>query len=428
MNSALRNNSSYHKWYSIILGWITFLSLFDPKANGLFNLNLLPILFLCLFVLVAFGISKKQLRFKLDLLPALFICLYLLYAFYAIFTRNPHQAGVYFENKLSFLLLPFLFSFRPTSKISFSPIIYGWVLGCLWLIINSFIHSFQCAANPINSGCFVASTFSFQHHPTYTSIFHTVAFFFTIHAYRTKMKGFSLPITVLIAILLTLGIFLCLSLAGMLFFMFSLAISIVWLIAKKWGRIWGIVSVLAFPFILYLLIFNVPRIEGEWSNATWYAEQYLKEPKTYVQNCKPPHSGTQTRLIMWTLSYQACLDYPLGVGTGNVDEVLAHYQRQYNQEDMIQYQYNPHNQYLQTWLEIGIFGLLILIAVFSIAIVVGIRSKNYLLIIVSSCLAFNCLFESIFQRQSGIFYGTFLLLIIQLYASNAQLFHQKQES
>jgi O-antigen ligase len=159
---------------------------------------------------------------------------------------------------------------------------------------------------------------------------------------------------------------------------------------------------------------GVPRIEGEWSNATWYAREYLKEPKTYVENCKPPHSGTQTRIIMWTVATEAFLDYPMGVGTGNVDEVLAHYQRKYHQEHMIEYQYNPHNQFLQTGLEIGVFGLLTLVGIILVPLMQGIRQKNYVLVLVAASLGFNCLFESMLQRQSGIFYYTFLILILSV--------------
>lgn len=415
MNTVSMVDGTYSKWYSNILGGIAFLALFDVKANGIVNMNVLPILFICLFLLVLVGAVKKQVKFQWSLISVLFILLYLLYAFYAIYTRNPHQAGVYFENKLSFVLLPILFSFRPTFDVKKAPLIYGWIFGCLSLIIVSFIHSVICYQNLLGDvGCFMASSFSFQNHPTYTTVFYTVAFFLSIYAWQNNVKGFTLFPMILIAGLLLFGIFLCLSLAGLLFFLLAVSSAIFLLIKRKWGVKWMIGAIVISPIILYSLIMGVPRIEGEWSNATWYAREYLKEPKTYVENCKPPHSGTQTRIIMWTVATEAFLDYPMGVGTGNVDEVLAHYQRKYHQEHMIEYQYNPHNQFLQTGLEIGVFGLLTLVGIILVPLMQGIRQKNYVLVLVAASLGFNCLFESMLQRQSGIFYYTFLILILSV--------------
>lgn len=421
MSKVSITSNPYAKWYSYVLGGVAFLALFDLKANGILKLNILPILFLALLVLVVVGIVKKQLKFKIDLLSVLFIVFYLLYAVYALFTRNPDQAGVYFENKLSFVLLPVLFAFRPQFKINQVPLIYGWILGCLALFGMSLIHSFSCyGQTSIGFGCFLSSLFSFQHHPTYTSFFYTFAFFLAIHAWKQKVRGFStLALFAFCGLMLT-GVFLCISLAGMLFFMLAAAFAVFLLIKRKWGIKWMVVSIVVSPIVLYGLIFSVPRLEGEWTNASWYAKEYLKQPKTYVQNCKPPHSGSQTRIIMWTVATDAFLDYPLGIGTGNVDEVLAAYQRKYNQEGMIPYQYNPHNQYLQTGLEIGVFGLLALVLIILVPFRQAVKQKNYLLLLVAGSLAFNSLFESMLQRQSGIFFYTFVLLILSFLTTSAK--------
>ncbi|MEZ4889182.1 MAG: O-antigen ligase family protein [Crocinitomicaceae bacterium] len=418
MNASAVESNKYAVWYPRIIGLIAFFALFDLKANAILKLNVLPILILGFLALVITGIVKKQLKFKLKPLAVLLIAFYVLYAIYAIYTRNPHQAGVYLENKLSFLILPLLFSFRPIFTIKKDAIIYGWIGGTLALFLASIVNGVACYLNSeANSSCFISSNFSFQYHPTYASVYYTVSFFLAYYAWKNKVKWFSGWATIAYMTVFFIAVFLCVSLAGMLFFMLALSVAVLLFIKNKWGKKWMIISMIVLPFMLYGIIKGVPRIEGEWSNAVWYAEQYMKEPRTYVEKCKPPHSGTQTRIIMWTVAYHACMHYPLGVGTGNVDEVLATYLRKYNQENMVEYQYNPHNQFLQTWLEIGVLGLLCLIGIIVYLMYIGIQQKNYLIILVALSLAFNCLFESMLQRQSGIFFYPFLFFILEWFST-----------
>ena len=404
-------NNTYSKWYSAVLGIVFFLALFDLKGAGIAKLNVLPILFVGLTALIVTGAIKRQLYFRIDKLSIAFVAFYLLYVLYAVFTRHPDQASSYFENKLSFIILPILFSFKPRFNVNYSPLIYGWVGGCVALCVASFVHSYQCSQLGM-PGAYLASLFSYIHHPTYSSFYYTVALFLTIYAFRKKVKGFSLIATILISGLLFISIFLCISLAGLLFLMLAIAVAVFFWIGHRFGKTILIASIVVSPFLLYGVIKAVPRLNGEWSNAMGHVNEYFKEPSTYVKNCKPPHEGTQTRIIMWTVASAACMDYPMGVGTGNVDEVLGYYQRKYNQADMVQYQYNPHNQFLQTWLEIGLFGLVILLAIIGLSVVRAIKTKNYLLLLVAGNLFFNCLFESMLQRQSGIFYYTIALLIL----------------
>jgi Ca2+/Na+ antiporter len=73
---------------------------------------------------------------------------------------------------------------------------------------------------------------------------------------------------------------------------------------------------------------------------------------------------------------------------------------------------------LQTGLEIGIFGLLALLAPFVFALRYFKRSNNWLLLLVVGSLLFNMLFESMLQRQSGIVFYTIATCFLVLYAEN----------
>ena len=110
---------------------------------------------------------------------------------------------------------------------------------------------------------------------------------------------------------------------------------------------------------------------------------------------------------MWTASTLEILEHPFGVGTGNVDDFLKKRLLQLGQKNMLEEEYNPHNQFLQSTLEIGIIGLLVLVLLLFFVLKFAFIDSNWLLGILCLNLIFNALFESMLQRQSGIVFFTF---------------------
>ena len=86
----------------------------------------------------------------------------------------------------------------------------------------------------------------------------------------------------------------------------------------------------------------------------------------------------------------------------------------YNQlKELAKQNYNPHNQFLQIAVEIGVLGLGLFIFLLFKLLEFSRNNKNYLLFILTTGLIFNSLFESMLQRQSGIvFYSFWICLIV----------------
>ena len=104
--------------------------------------------------------------------------------------------------------------------------------------------------------------------------------------------------------------------------------------------------------------------------------------------------------------------YPFGIGTGNVDEVLTYHLTEMDQRELAKQELNPHNQYLQTGIEIGWFGIFILLMITVYGTLKAIQNRNWLLVLILCNLSFNMLFEFMLQRQSGIVFYTFVILIL----------------
>ncbi len=404
---SLKIDWNFSQIYHLILASFLVTMILVPKAI------VLPIL--CLVIITIIGVIRKELTFKLNLIAILLITLYGMYALYAIGSDHPDLAASYLEYKLSFVLFPILFSFQPKEFKVEHPLI-GLILGSGLLLLLNLINSTICyTSSDIGFQCFLSSSFSTIHHPTYTSVYYTSSLFAIIYLYKKSSFKINKYIAFSLLIFFSIGIFLCLSLAGLLFYLGIVFAYILILVYRKFGKWLAIGFIVLIPLILSVLINVFPNLEGEWSNAKWYADEYISNHEDYVKNRKYPVSGSETRLVMWTVSIYAIQKHPMGVGTGNIDDHLTYQLKRLGQPEIAEHNYNPHNQFLQTALEIGIPGLLLLLLIIVFAIIKGIRESNWLLILITLNLAFNCLFESMLQRQSGIvFYVFWIILLVSM--------------
>jgi O-antigen ligase len=89
--------------------------------------------------------------------------------------------------------------------------------------------------------------------------------------------------------------------------------------------------------------------------------------------------------------------------------IQAIYQKELAKEELY-----PHNQFFQTTLEIGVFGILILLSIIGYGFYAAFKENDYLLMLIVGSLFFNSLFESMLQRHSGIVIYTFWLCLLSL--------------
>jgi len=139
----------------------------------------------------------------------------------------------------------------------------------------------------------------------------------------------------------------------------------------------------------------------------------------YNSNFKRDFNPTQLhdkRVVIWSSSIKLMKEKPiLGYGTGNQKQVLKnklnqvhpelaeeHHNRQYN---------DPHNQFFADTLQLGIMGGFAILAWLIYLISVSFKYKNSLLFYLILNIIVNITFESMFERTYGL---TFMLLFISL--------------
>ena len=111
-------------------------------------------------LIVIYGAWKQNLRFKFNGILFCFFAFYLIYVLYCIPSQHMDKAMDYLEYKLSFLIFPILFSFRPTFDIERKHVLRSFVGACL---ILSFFYVGQACFHYIQTkdlGYFQSSAFA----------------------------------------------------------------------------------------------------------------------------------------------------------------------------------------------------------------------------------------------------------------------------
>lgn len=404
-------SKSYGKLFEWGLAVLAFSMLAVPRLVGAVS-----ILFLILWVL---GLVKRQLVFRFHLINSFIVLLYLAYLIGVWYTQQPELAFKYLEYKLVLLIFPLIFSFVPIKISGLRIPAIGFLAGITFVGGAGLFHSFVQFSTTNSSLAFISSNFSFIHHPTYFSVFAAFGIALVFFCYHSKWKGFSLLTSILLVLLFIFFQFLAMSLAGLLFLLFFLGFILITYVWRKWGKMYFILTLFGVPVLLFFAIRTIPSIEIQLQTSYRYAVEYMNDPQAFILNKQTYVGGNETRLIMWTAAFLEFKEHPFGVGTGNIDSHLSARLVKLGQPAMAEKNYNPHNQFLQTGLEIGVFGLLIFVSIILYTLWLAWKYRSGLLLFLASSLAFNSLFESMLQRQSGIVFYTFWICLIVAYV------HQK---
>jgi len=96
------------------------------------------------------------------------------------------------------------------------------------------------------------------------------------------------------------------------------------------------------------------------------------------------------------------------------ESVLKMYAEYIYIEDATYFELDSHNQYFDTIISIGIVGLLLLLAYYFVPILIMVKYKktDFIYLIFIMIIAFNSLFESVFEGQVGIIFFNFFNVLM----------------
>jgi O-antigen ligase len=400
------NLTSFENKYSFFLALFLIFFTISPKISTPF------LVFIILFYV--YNLFKRNVAFRFEKYYLPLIILYFSYVLGVFYTENLHEALRGLENKLSLLIIPFLFSFRVENKLLFfKRIILGLIVGVTTTSFIGLVHAIFQFVHSKSILSFFTIGISPIHHPSYFVVFHIMASIFSIYGYRNNWKFLKKKTVITFLIFSFIFQCLCLSLAGLLFLFTMIFLGVLWWMKTKLNKIYFRIFAIILPFVFIGIFFSIPQFEGEFNGAFKYARSYFTNPEKFVKTRASNISGTEERLIMWTVSVQEIVNNPLGVGTGNVDSHLSKRLNSYGLNELASKNYNPHNQFFQISLEIGILSLLVFMLGLFFWFKLAYFNRFWPFLILLINFIFNSLFESMLQRQSGIvFYILFFCLFI----------------
>ncbi len=397
--------------YEYLLAATLMCFCFAPKSISLFVILLV--------IVTVVQVIRKKMKFVFSPVLLLFVLLYLAYTVGILFTDHMGEALGYLEKKLVLVLFPLLFSFRFQRRLDLRPVTLGLVLGTIVMTLLAIIHATQLyrLTNDFNNS-FGSSHYSYIHHPTYFAGMVTITLLMVREGAQNKWKGFNSWTLGAYFLLTCLNLLFCFSFASLIFFFLVIAVTLAVYFYKRLPRYLFLALIVLLPILPVAAYYGNVHVQIEMDNAATDLGVYVRDPNTVFEKIRSNPSGNQTRLLMWTVSTQEFLEHPMGSGTANFDDKLGKRLRDKGLADYAEFKYNPHNQFLQVAVEIGVFGLLIFLSIFVCYFRMAKKYRFGLLFWLTLNLAFNCLFESMFQRQSGIVFYVLLFCLFTVYLQN----------
>jgi O-antigen ligase len=224
---------------------------------------------------------------------------------------------------------------------------------------------------------------------------------------RCLKTNFAFKVAASLTILLLLiSLIMLQSRAGILGFVFLVIAWFLYFIIVERKYIIGVGILATLICIFFLVLMKFDRYT--------YTVKFLKSTAEVGITGQTKEDGTAIRVWIWKSALSAIEKHPiLGIGPSNVREKLHD---EYIKRDMkaaSSMKLNAHNQFLETWLGLGIFGLFTLLAMLFAPLWIGIKKRDWLLVGFICLCSISFMFESMLETIAGIgFFAIFYTLLV----------------
>lgn len=433
-------------------------------------------LFVCTILKGIFeeGFKTNELQYRNKFAYFIFIAFWVIYAISFLYSENTAEARMQIGKKLSFLLFPLFFMTSNLSYLTkdrVRTVMYCFVIGILALfVINLFWAGYDILFNEaeiirltsphkfFKTDNLVFPPMHRAHFSLYTCLGLAFCFVEFINNNSLKLKIFNL----LISIVLIISPFYVYSRAGILCSIVILFTLWIWITFVLKKRKTGIISCVIFLTSLIIGYFAFPKTIQKFTDAIENIQNGKGDSRVTIRNANRYvisenilfGVGSGDRNDETMNSYYRYKDdliseiksiNPSDLTDNVVDdsdstsynekyvaEVYEHIdsiiqKNEYDNSDVkeylneyriikysIKHELNAHNQFSDTIIAVGVIGLILLLSFFIYPIFLWIKNKNFDIVFFSLLLiiAFNSLFESVFERQMGIMFFVFFYFLL----------------
>lgn len=395
---------------------------------GVLLFNNIAICLMILNWLLESSLTAKWQMLKQNAMAWLFIQLFLLYTIGLLYSDNLHQGFFEIEKKLSVLSFPLVLATTlPLSKKQAGSIFKAFIIACTAATLFCFAYATWLNYREGQTLSYVYNAVFFDRHlPGRYAYFNYWYFTYELFAKPLNMHPVYFAMYLVLSCCLSVWLWWDWALGNkkrnrlVLLFLLYNFITVV-LLASRTQL--AILLMLGTAFILHQAYISKKMLIGIISMLGVYGlllgfillnpvtrERFINsnKPGAHFSDNKYGEGGLSLRRYKWKYTAETIAHHPLtGTGTGDAQDEL---QKTYSDNDFkIGYdlRFNAHNQFLQTTLELGIIGLLSLIACLALPGCLAFKQKELLYLIFIAVFVISCLTESMLEVNKGIVFYTF---------------------
>ncbi len=402
-------------WLLLVgLAFVTFP--WSERINSFFILLIVLLFLLDKNLLVKCKNFKKNLK---KIVPFFFF--FLLHFFFIRFSNIENISLQTIEVKLSFLILPIVFAgenFWDKKNIHF---IFKFFAFSLLLSVLFCVYQYYIIYYPVEqwSKIFKRMYFSRIMHPGYFSNFFMIAFiYFSLSLFEEKnLSHFDKKLFLFFCIIF-LCVLLILASKTALIVLFLFFLFLLWKkIATRFKSYLKYVLLFLSPLVLLLFFLFTPGIR----NRVLETQNELTEISSDVDF----DNSTGSRLAAWGVEWDLIKQNSWkGYGTGNANDILLNELRNKNYADLVENKMHTHQQFFHTWLELGLLGLVSLLALFAFLFYYFIKNKIEMGTWATLLLFVYCLTDDALEIQAIL---VFFILLITLYLFQPASYQHKNK-
>lgn len=378
-------------------GFFVVLFLFTLPFGGYVPSMFAALCFFNSFFLLSKESLLKGLKNRNFILMELF---FLLTFVSALLSSNKTEAFSAIEVKLSFLGFPFVIFCVPWNpdliKRSIVAFVSGSFFSCIYLLLRA--SYFAAKGQP---EYFFYTKFSDLIHASYFSMYLIlcIGFIFLFYKDWFKQRRDIIYLSWFFVLVFVVCIFLSSSKAGLISL---LVCSLILLFYKneKYLKLKFVIPVVA---LLGVLLFaGIKYLPGPFERMN----SIISLSPENVD--KTSSESTSVRVVIWNECAKLIKsNFLFGTGVGDANDTLYVAYAENGLSGALKHHLNAHNQFLQTFLGMGILGFVLLFSLTIIPLYFFVKRKNLIAFIFTFLILVNFLVESMLQTAAGVLFFSF---------------------
>lgn len=400
---------------------LIFISITFPLPFNISNLGVVALLLFWVSdkIVNRSAFAYKQLPLNKRAILLAFVALFVIQITALLFTTNIEHGIKNVESKLSLLVIPIILFDLTISRSKLIQLlkyfVYSMALCSVYLLLNSVYH-YWSEGELLTYHDFVGPL---DFHAIFYSYYIFLATLFCIYLFlqsnpsRTEKALYMLSLA-----LYTCGLIISASKNVLAVTVLFLLFGFIYRSLRTRIKIKEVILALTIGVISVVVIAKIPTINERLKEIVDLRgmSNYHKVKRGEILNNDDVQefNGTSLRILLWDLGINRLMEENrlfVGLSPGDRRDIMNN---ELDQIGLLYYyeNYNLHNQFIQTFVELGLLGLLIYILLHVLIISQAIQQKNMLLLAFVIGLVFFQMTESVIERNKGIVYYCFFLSIL----------------